>query len=127
MAVTLDSVTLDKSIRLDGEITSPLSVSQVQVTLGGNTNIVIRKKSKGRELLLTTSGNGSTHHGLFTRQQLIDVATIRDAGLPVTLVHNSVTYTVIVKPDGINVSPIIVTSDNKVGDLYSGSITVIEV
>jgi hypothetical protein len=128
MTVSIGNVVLDDSLLLAGDINESKLSQQIKTTLSGRTVVSSAVKQGGRKLTLTTNGQNGSLYGRFLRQQLLDLAAIRDAGTPVQLVHNSGTWPVtVIPPDGINVDLVVSRADPKTTSWYKGSITLIEV
>ena len=126
MSVILGGVDLDDRLLLRGLFDSPQMNIVISRTVTGS-RLVVRKPTPGRDLELTTEGPNGVKYGLFTREQLDAVATLRDAGEPVQLNHKGTLYTVLLPSDCINVTPITETSSKSAADWYAGSITMLEV
>ncbi len=126
MAVTVGGVTLDERLLLRGLFESSQIQTYQQRLLSGGLHISSRPQGS-RTLVLTTDGPNNVKHGLFTREQLISLAAVRDAGVQVTLTHGSDSFSVYLPSEGISVEPLIERSTKNAGDRYTGSISFIEV
>ena len=126
MSIELGSVTLDDRLVLRGTFSSPQIIVKVERTLSG-VNVPFTRPAPGRELELTTEGPNGVKAGLFTREQLDDIAVLRDAGQPVTLSYHSTAYRVMLLSDCIQVSSVTETAMNNSANKFIGSLRMIEV
>ena len=126
MAVTVGGVSLDERLLLRGLFESPgISTQQIRLLSGG---LVVRSGPRAsRTLVLTTDGPNNVKYGLFTRQQLLQLAALRDSGESLTLTHGDDTFTVVIPDSGITVESVIERNTKNAGDRYTGAITFIEV
>ena len=126
MGVSLGSVALDDRLLLRGTFESP-KVQTYQTRLLSGSLKVISKPINSRILTLTTDGPNDVKYGLFTREQLVSLAAIRDSGSTVIFIHELETFNVIIPSDGIAIQAIIESHAKQITDKYSGTITLIEV
>jgi len=126
MTVSLGAITLDDNLRLDGVHTSPASAGSARATMGG---IVIQAMpmNGGRVLALVATMDGDAVKGVFTQAQLDALVSLRDAGVPVALVHPLYSGQVYLAPDAIDVSQVFDYADPSDDDWYVGTITMITV
>ena len=126
MSVILGGVELDPRLILRGVFDSPQIITKVERTLTG-VNVPVTRPTPGRTLELTTEGPNNTKYGLFTRAQLIQLATVRDQGLTTTLIYNGTTHNVFIPHDSIQTTSVTEITPPKSTDLFIGSIRLIEV
>ena len=126
MAVQVGDVILDERLLLRGLFDSPLSQTTQTRLLSGGLH-VYSKTLTSRNLSISTDGPNGVKHGLFTRSQLNQLASIRDSATTVNLIHGVDTFEVIIPSDGISVEAVIERSTKNAGDRYTGTISFIEV
>ena len=126
MTIQLGSVTLDERLLLRGTFSSPQIIVKIARTLSG-VNVPTTRPAIGRDLELTTEGPNGVKTGLFTRAQLDAVATLRDAGQPITLSYNSASYRVMLPSDSIQVSSITESGISNSENKFIGTIRLVEV
>lgn len=126
MAITLGGVVLDERLLLRGLFDSPQSAITSKRLLSGAVSVSFKPVS-GRTLQLTTEGPNNVKYGLFTRDQLVQLAALRDASSTISLIHGTDVLTVILLDSGISVEPIVESTNKRSTDLYSGTITMLEV
>ena len=126
MVITLGGVVLDERLLLRGLFDSPQSVIISKRLLSGVVSVSFKPIS-GRTLQLTTDGPNNVKYGLFTRDQLTQLAALRDVGSSISLIHGTDVLPVILLDSGISVEPIVESTNKRSSDLYSGTITMLEV
>ena len=126
MSVILGGVDLDSRLLLRGGFESPSIAMNQKRLLSGDLYIETRSLS-GRTLSLSTDGPNNVKYGLFSRSKLTQIAVLRDAGVPVSLVHGAETFSVVIPDSGLSVEPLVESTNKNEGDLYTGTITLIEV
>ena len=126
MVITLGGVVLDERLLLRGLFDSPQSVIISKRLLSGAVSLSFKPIS-GRTLQLTTDGPNNVKYGLFTRDQLTQLAALRDVGSSISLIHGTDVLPVILLDSGISVEPIVESTNKRSSDLYSGTITMLEV
>ena len=126
MVITLGGVVLDERLLLRGLFDSPQSTIISKRLLSGVVSVSFKPIS-GRTLQLTTDGPNNVKYGLFTRDQLTQLAALRDVGSSISLIHGTDVLPVILLDSGISVEPIVESTNKRSSDLYSGTITMLEV
>lgn len=124
MAITIGSVNLNENLLLNGIFDSAQVSIKAERTLSGR-RVIFPYPSPGRNLVLTTSGPNGRYYGFFTRDKLIELATIRDSGSITTLNYRGTEYSVIV--ESLNVTQISGTALIKDNDMFSGDINLLEI
>lgn len=126
MTVSLGGIALDDNLRLDGVHDQPALAGSARPTIGG---ICLQRlaMSGGKVLQLVATRDGDSVKGLFTGAQLASLASLRDAGAPVTLIHHLGTFQVWLPPDGISSEQVFDYANPGADDWYVGALTLITV
>jgi len=125
--ISLDGVTLDNDLLWVNEFDTPVISQNILRTILGNTVIQSMPLIKGRYISLVASNTGGTYSGSFTREQIIAFRELEKNTNSVVLVYETETFNVIVPSGGIQVTPLIPRPNQENKDLYTGTLTLIEI
>lgn len=126
MTVSLGGILLDDNLRLQEPLNQSSMAGSARPTFGG-VCIQTMAMASGRTLQLEATREGDTLRGVFTRATLLQLVALRDAGLPVPLIHHVYSGQVWIPPDGIAVESALDHADPGDDEWYTGTITLITV
>lgn len=128
MTISIGGIALSEDLVWLNEFDYPAISQSVRPLLGGG--VIVQQTNNtlaGREVQLVARGAGGTFDGYFTRLQVQQIKALEAAGSQVTFVYNATTLNVIIKSNGVDVTPALPRPDQEATDWYSGTITMIEV
>jgi len=125
--ISLNGVELDNDLIWEGEFNSQVISQNIQRTIAGTLILQALPQEKGRIINLTATETGSNFSGSFTRTQIQAFKVLEKLGSVVTFIYEDQTMNVVVQAGGVQVTPLISRPNQKSSDLYTGTITLIEV
>lgn len=127
MNISLNGISWNHSLSWENEFDFSEVSQSVKRTILGKIVIHSMPKEKGREIVISSEVSGSSYSGYWTREQVSAVKALERTVTQVPFVYGSFSANVVVKSNGVSVSPLNRGSDQDTDDLYIGSITLIEV
>lgn len=127
MTISLDGVSLQKELILEQDLNYPAAAQTVKYTILGSIIIQSSPLSGGEEYYLTALREGNNFTGWFTREQIESFKILEAQSTIVEFIYGTRTFNVIIKSGGVNVVPLIPSSDISSSDKYTGTITLIRV
>ncbi len=124
--ITLNGETLSEDLIWDNEFGNPSISQNVQRTILGNLVIQSLPLSGGRTINLVAVASGNAYEGFFTRTQIVAFKAIEQAGSTVVFHYEGTDYDVKIQAGGVQVTPLQPRPNQDDGDLYSGTLTLIE-
>lgn len=128
MTISIGSIALSEDLVWTNEFDYAAISQSVRPLLGGGS--VVQQAfntTQGREIELTARGGGKQFDGYFTRLQVQQLKALEATGSQVSFVYNATTLNVVIKSNGVDVTPALPRPDQVDTDWYSGTITMIEV
>lgn len=123
----LGPVALDDNLRLYGVQAQATVAMSVRPTFGAPVTQRCAR-SGGDTLTLVASVSGNQVRGVFTLTQVEAIATLRDLGEPVSLVHHLGTFTVMIPPTALDGLEQVMDYANPGADeWYTGTIPLITI
>ena len=127
MTISIGTVVLDNNLHIPDYFSQSSISGSVRPTIGGlvyqHLNI-----ASGKRFTLTAGQGNAGLLGHFTGGQLVELALIRDAGLPVVFTHPFGTWNVLIPPEGISVDKLLdFQYPEAASTWYVGTITLITV
>lgn len=128
MTISINGISLSDDLVWNNQFDYPSVAQSVMPLLGGGVDIRHTPEStKGREITLIASSSGSRYSGYFTHLQIKQLKAVEKTGSVVSFIYESTSLNVILKSNGINAKPLIPRPNIQDDDLYTGTITMIEV
>lgn len=124
--ISLNGVTLSEDLIWENEFDSPAISQNTQRTILGNLVIQNLPLSKGRTINLVANSDGNSYEGFFTREQIIEFKVLEQSGADITFHYEGTDYNVKIQAGGVQVTPLIPRPNQAIGDLYSGTLILIE-
>jgi hypothetical protein len=127
MTISIGGITLSDDLIWENEFDYPEVAQSARTLLGGGTWVQSTALSKRPEIKLSAIGSGTSFSGYFTYTQLGSLKSIERSQAVVNFVYGSVTKSVVIQANGIDVQPVLPRPDTEGSDMYIGTITMIEV
>lgn len=124
--IQVGAIVLDDNLLLGGEITSSGLAASARPTMGG---LVIQylPLPAGLPLTLSAIADGNRARGSYTREQLEQLAALRDSGAVIDFTHHLGSWQVWLPPDCLQVEPFIPYHTAVASDWYTGVLTMLTV
>ncbi len=122
----LDGYTLHSGIIWENEFTRAAASQDIEYTL--LNNVVIHSiPDTLNEFVISSADRGSGSRGYFSRDQIVHFRSLEQSATEIVLKYRGISYNVIIKAGSIKVKPKRETESVSDSDIYTGSITLIEV
>lgn len=128
MTISIGGIALSEDVVWTNEFDYAAISQSVRPLLGGGSIIQqAYNTTQGREIVLSARGGPAQFDGYFTYAQIVSLKALEATGAQVTFVYNARSLEVVIKSNGIEVTPALPRPDTANTDWYSGTITMIEV
>lgn len=126
--ITLNGVTLNDSLVWVDEFDAPtINHNQKRVIHGNLIVQTMPLPSKKPTITLIAKTSGSSFIGSFTREQIVGFKLLEQNKTVVAFVYDSFTAQVIIKAGSVSMKPIFARPSRSNSDLYTGTLTLVEV
>ena len=126
--ISINAVEFQRGVFWDNELGSPqIAEEEFWDVDGGYCNQFTGIKNSGRIISLVAEGSDSGSRGCFTRLQLDQIKVLELSQEIVPFVYGSITLSVRVPSNPLNVTPLRKMYGHLPGDIYYGTITLKEV
>ncbi len=125
--ISLNGVTLSEDLIWANEFDNPVIAQNTQRTILGNLVIQQMPVVKGRIINLLAVASGDSYEGFFTKTEVIEFKSLEQQGVTMVFSYEGSVHNVKIQAGGVQVTPLIPRPNQAVGDLYSGTLILIEI
>lgn len=126
MAISLGGVALHRSLIWSEPFGHSNHSYSRRITLLGKV-VIQYSPSPKRLISLTTISTTGGSQGIFTKDQLDQLAVFEQAMTQIVFIYESETLNVLIESGGINVEPLVARPSPASTDYYTGNISLIEI